>query len=277
MKWWPQDINRGDIIRIKLNSIYHYGIYVSSDEVIQFGLPPIINTLDQKDIEVISTDINTFSCNKEIEVLILDKKEKRKAYSKEEVVLRAQARLGERGYNIIHNNCEHFVYECLFGYKYSSQEEEMRNKWANMPYLKIFAFLNVNKTSNVIENVSFDKVFKKSKINKEQAYRCFSKIINDNLFIDIRNITFKNDKKFFLNDNKKIFINYQILDWDNYLIIVISNGEFEITFNKKESKNNNYYNNYKQYEIDDKLAKSLFVYGDNLSFASFNIEKSEER
>ena len=107
MKWWPKDIEKGDIIRIKLNSIYHYGIYISDDEVIQFGLPPILNKVDQKDVKVLKTDIYTFSCDKEIEVLILDKKEKKKSYSKEEVVNRALSRLGDTGYNIIHNNCEH--------------------------------------------------------------------------------------------------------------------------------------------------------------------------
>ena len=30
---------------------------------------------------------------------------------------------------MIHNNCEHFVYECVFGIKYSEQEEEVRRKW----------------------------------------------------------------------------------------------------------------------------------------------------
>ena len=41
----------------------------------------------------------------------------------------ARSRLGEGGYNILHNNCEHFVNECVFGIKKSEQEEEVRRKW----------------------------------------------------------------------------------------------------------------------------------------------------
>lgn len=47
----------------------------------------------------------------------------------DEIILAAKSRIGERGYNILYNNCEHFVYECVFGIKYCSQTEKMRKLW----------------------------------------------------------------------------------------------------------------------------------------------------
>jgi len=43
------------------------------------------------------------------------------AFSGEEVLERAQSRLGEQSYNLAFNNCEHFVYWCLSGKQKSSQ------------------------------------------------------------------------------------------------------------------------------------------------------------
>ena len=41
MKWEPTDCKTGDMVRIRLGSIYHYGVFLSEDEVVQFGYPPI--------------------------------------------------------------------------------------------------------------------------------------------------------------------------------------------------------------------------------------------
>ena len=38
MKWQLTQPVAGDMIRVKLGSIYHYGVFVSEEEVIQFGL-----------------------------------------------------------------------------------------------------------------------------------------------------------------------------------------------------------------------------------------------
>ena len=49
MKWEYKDCRYGDIIRVKLGSVYHYGIFVSDDEVIAFGLPPTAENLRRQD------------------------------------------------------------------------------------------------------------------------------------------------------------------------------------------------------------------------------------
>ena len=40
MNWEPvAPVKSGQIIRTKVSFYYHYGIFVSDDEIIQFGLP----------------------------------------------------------------------------------------------------------------------------------------------------------------------------------------------------------------------------------------------
>ena len=130
MKWAYRECQYGDIIRVKLGSVYHYGIFASEDEVIAFGLPPTAENLkNQQDIKVLSTDIDVFSCGNLIETAQLSLKEKLRRSSPEKTVVDARARIGEGGYNLIHNNCEHFVNEIVFGEKISQQELEVRRKW----------------------------------------------------------------------------------------------------------------------------------------------------
>lgn len=139
MNWRPQTCRSGDMIRVNLGVLYHYGIFVSEDRVIQFGLPPIPeNRLPQNEVQVLATDIDTFACGKIVEVAVFDKKEAVRAFPADEIVARATARLGETGYNLIHNNCEHFVYECAFGVKYCSRAEEARRRWNSRPILDVY-------------------------------------------------------------------------------------------------------------------------------------------
>ena len=61
MKWELSDPKSGDIIRVKIGEIYHYGIFVSEEQVIQFGLPPNVRKdIKDQDIEVCSSNIDVF-------------------------------------------------------------------------------------------------------------------------------------------------------------------------------------------------------------------------
>ena len=130
MKWEYKECRYGDIIRVKLGSVYHYGIFVSEDEVIAFGLPPTAENLkNRNNIKVLATDIDVFSCGNLVETAQLSLKERMKRRSPEQTVDLARSRIGEGGYNIIHNNCEHFVNDVVFGEKVSEQERSVREKW----------------------------------------------------------------------------------------------------------------------------------------------------
>lgn len=139
MKWQVCTPEPGDIVRVKLSEIYHYGIYVSDDEVIQFGLPPNASRhIDDADVEVLSTDIDRFRCNGFPETAVLSVTERMKRYSPRKTVRIARERIGEKGYHLLSNNCEHFVYECVFGTKYCSQTDDVREAIRNLPLVDVY-------------------------------------------------------------------------------------------------------------------------------------------
>ena len=139
MRWEPTACQAGDMVRVRLGSVYHYGIFVSEDEVIQFGLPPTAeNRAAEGEVRVLATDIDVFACGCIVETACLDRSEQRRRVPPSETVARARARLGESGYNLIHNNCEHFVNECVFGESRCTQEEDVRSRWLNRPICDVY-------------------------------------------------------------------------------------------------------------------------------------------
>ncbi len=114
MIWKTVPPKCGDIIRVKMSFYFHYGIYVDDDTVIQFGLPD--NTgISPEQISVCATDVSSFTCGSLCETGVMDRSEKRKSFSPAKIVTRAKERIGETGYNMTENNCEHFVNWCVFG------------------------------------------------------------------------------------------------------------------------------------------------------------------
>lgn len=139
MKWSPTECEFGDMIRVRLGSIYHYGVFVSEDEVIAFGLPPIEKYKDDPGrLVVIATDIDVFSCGQIVERAIPGRGEKKKKISPEKAVETARSRLGETGYDLLRNNCEHFATECVFGERRCSEEEDARRRWLSRPVCDVY-------------------------------------------------------------------------------------------------------------------------------------------
>ena len=139
MKWSYKDPVRGDMIRVAVGTIYHFGIYVSDGEVIQFGLPPSRRgTQPDCEVEVLSSDIDSFLAGGFLEVCEFDKKERRKNRTPDEIVGFARSRLGTRGYNILYNNCEHFANECVTGTPICRQAEDVRALFRNMPIVDVY-------------------------------------------------------------------------------------------------------------------------------------------
>jgi hypothetical protein len=66
MEWTCNQPKKSQIIRTKVSFYYHYGIFVSKDEVIQFGLPTD-PTKPADQIKVLATDIYTFLNGGELE------------------------------------------------------------------------------------------------------------------------------------------------------------------------------------------------------------------
>lgn len=117
----------GDLIRTKVRFYYHYGIFVSEQQVIQFGLPDDpMRPAEQ--IQVLSSDIDAFLQGGEVEVAVPDGTTRRQMRDADEIVRIALSRMGEGGYDILHNNCEHFVNDCAFGKPSSTFLQDVREK-----------------------------------------------------------------------------------------------------------------------------------------------------
>lgn len=128
MKWSVREGRPGDMVRVKVNSqMDHYGVFVSDSEVIQFGKNPSLRLgLADTDVFVCATDIDEFRDGGYPEFADLSLSEKFKRFKTDKIIENARSRIGEGGYNIVYNNCEHFAYECIFGKKYSSQAEKAK-------------------------------------------------------------------------------------------------------------------------------------------------------
>ena len=51
--------------------------------------------------------------------------EKRLLRKPEEILAAANAALGQHGYHVLRNNCEHFSNQCAFGVHYSKQTDDL--------------------------------------------------------------------------------------------------------------------------------------------------------
>ena len=109
------------MIRVKLGPVWHYGVYASDDEVIAFGLPPWPAPPPPETVRVVATDIDVFACGQMVEQAVFGFLEKRRRVPPEESIRRARARLGEGGYDLLNNNCEHFARACVLGTHESEQ------------------------------------------------------------------------------------------------------------------------------------------------------------
>ena len=139
MKWLIKDPVRGDMVRVDLGGIYHFGIYVSDDEVIQFGLAPSRrNLLKDSDVEVLSTDIYGFLAGSFLEVCEFDRRERKKNRTPDEIVEYARSKMGMRGYSVLYNNCEHFANECVTGVAVCNQADRVRDFFRSLPIVDVY-------------------------------------------------------------------------------------------------------------------------------------------
>lgn len=123
--WALKNPVRGDHIRVKrMDGIYyHHGIFVSIDEVIHFTGDDDDSVLDWSKARVIKTDLKKFLRGGEVEVKEYNDEEISDLYPVEGIVNYARACLGDDGYNLFFNNCEHFANACTLG-KYRSRQVE---------------------------------------------------------------------------------------------------------------------------------------------------------
>jgi len=120
---------KGDHIKVNRNGIYtHHGIYVSNEEVIHFTGEEDDNVLDWSKNEVIKTDLVRFLLGGTLERKVYTDSEQEDLYPIDHIVVYARASIGERGYDLIFNNCEHFANVCTLG-RFRSPQVERVFQW----------------------------------------------------------------------------------------------------------------------------------------------------
>jgi len=109
----------GDHIKVKLDSFYHHGIFVSDNEVIHFCSEGKFSILS-KNLEIQSTSIEVFAQGNKIQIV-----EYTDRYNSEKTVQLARKSIGNKDYDLSYNNCEHFVTRCISGNKQSKTIEKL--------------------------------------------------------------------------------------------------------------------------------------------------------
>ncbi|STB71351.1 lecithin retinol acyltransferase family protein [Clostridium baratii] len=125
--WCEKIPKSGFHIRVNRGLYYHHGIYISNDEVIHFTGREDDNILDWSKPEVIKTDLKYFLKEGMLEVKEYNDEELNYLYPVEHIIKYARACLGDKGYNLIFNNCEHFANVCTLGKFRSRQVEKVFN------------------------------------------------------------------------------------------------------------------------------------------------------
>ena len=122
--WHYQQPKRGDHIRVNRSGIYnHHGVYVSDEEVIHFTGTEDDSVLDWSKCEVIQSHLSQFLRGGQVEVKIYRDDELDDLYPVDHIVDYARACLGDAGYHLVFNNCEHFANMCTLG-RFRSQQVE---------------------------------------------------------------------------------------------------------------------------------------------------------
>jgi hypothetical protein len=91
----------------------HHGLYIGNQQVIHYA--GLANGLSGGAIEI--TSVSAFANGNNVRV----KHHSSRRYNAEQSVNRAHSRLGEDWYNVLLNNCEHFVSWCINGVHSSAQ------------------------------------------------------------------------------------------------------------------------------------------------------------
>ena len=108
-------MKRGDHLVTERTGYTHHGLYKGNNEVIHYA--GLSDNMDKGKIEI--TSYEDFSQNKNTYI----KTHFIRVYNEKESIERAYSRLGEDEYNLVFNNCEHFVNWCIDGLARSEQVE----------------------------------------------------------------------------------------------------------------------------------------------------------
>lgn len=240
MKWNTKKYEPGDIVRVNLGNLYHYGIYVSEDEVIQFGLPNFngFHFIKDKYVHVSASTFQEFAAPGDVDCAILSRKEKKNILPADQIIEKARNRIGEGKYHILNNNSEHFVYDCCFGAAKSHQEEVFKESIKNKSILDVYFSkipegfimepLHPAEKNADVEAISDDQ-------KKKQEYWAWSILesaIHSSFYADIDNVNLKKDK-YGRYSTKQFY--FSVTYCRDYVCVAVSKNPIGISLEMKSS------------------------------------------
>ena len=98
---------RGDHLSVHYQGFYHHGIDAGDGQVIH---------MSREHGGIVCTSYNEFADGKRVHT-----ENSPRDYDRKQVLKRARSRLGEGGYHLLNNNCEHFANWCRNGQQCSRQ------------------------------------------------------------------------------------------------------------------------------------------------------------
>jgi cell wall-associated NlpC family hydrolase len=117
-----KEIQAGDIILTDRGLYKHYGIYAGKGKVIHYAAR---NGDFGLDVGVRETCLEQFTADGNYSIVQFKRNNTgEKHFSGKETLRRAQSRIGEKSYNLLFNNCEHFALWCKTGKSKSIQVEK---------------------------------------------------------------------------------------------------------------------------------------------------------
>lgn len=128
------DLQEGDLVEFNRKFLYsHWGVYVGNEEVVHLtGVGGISDLIGSEHVFTISgMTYNKAMVVKENFWKVAanslakrnNKDRERKPLNPNEIVEKALSMLGDIGYNLLWNNCEHFATFCRYDKKWSEQVE----------------------------------------------------------------------------------------------------------------------------------------------------------
>jgi len=289
MKWLKKSPSEGDIIRIRVGDFFHYGIYISDGEVIAFGFPPqrFLNT-DFSKIKVVSTSLEIFKNSEEIEVFELNSKELKNRNSIEQVKSIARSKIGHGNYDPIKNNCEHFVYECVFNNAFSEQINEVKRQVSALKFLKVYiAKIPFNCTNDIYPESRGDLIRSISNENvrneKFYVWKLLEFALKDEFNLDIKKLDIvKNENGKWISDK----VNFSLSHSGDLVCVAVSkhNVGVDIELIGKEKINDNKFSkiltaseidsvkNYEDFLALWSMKEAIFKYENLKSFVPNKID-----
>lgn len=131
--------NSGDIVYVKRKGYRHFGIYAGNEQVIHYHKEknPLLcdGIITETTLAEFMSDSDTLyvlngigpGANPQLFDWIVKRVfgDELTPFTPQETIARARSKLGEQGYSLLLNNCEHFAFWCKTGVAQSSQVDDI--------------------------------------------------------------------------------------------------------------------------------------------------------